>query len=148
MMMGLLSGIITALVAASVLLGLSDAQFYGASAVGTAAQDYAGDLPTAVLAALIWFLPVGIFVFPPVAKFLAPAGESGNIRLLKFAVLGAALWLALAEAIYLVLSPLAPAPPGVQSDDLISAALSGILFAVIFDILLRRRDYLLDRKPR
>jgi hypothetical protein len=148
MLMGLLSGIISALIAASTLLALSDGQVAGTATVSSAAKDYASDLPTAVLAALLWFLPLGIFVFPPAAKLLGAGPAGGALRLLKFALLGAIVWLALAELIYLVLSPLSPAPPGVQRNDLISAALSGVLFAVIYDLLLRRRDYLLDRKYR
>ncbi len=148
MLMGFLSGIISAFIAASTLLALADVQSLGTAAAGSAVKNYTGDLPTAVLAALLWFLPVGIFVFPPAAKFLGDAPDGGALRLLKFTLLGAALWLLLAELIYLVLSPLAPAPPGVQRDDLISAALSGVLFAVIYDLLLRRRDYLLGRKHR
>jgi len=144
---GLLSGIISALIAASTLLALSDAQYFG-SAAGSAAKNYADDLPTALLAAFLWFLPVGIFVFPPAANFLGAVSSAGNLRLLKFVALAAILWCLLAEVIYLVLSPLAPAPPGVQRDDLISAALSGVLFAIVYDLLLRRRDYLLNRKPR
>jgi hypothetical protein len=148
MLMGLLSGIVSALIAASTLLALSDGQVAGTATVSSAAKDYASDLPTAVLAALLWFLPLGIFVFPPAAKLLGAGPAGGALRLLKFALLGAIVWLALAELIYLVLSPLSPAPPGVQRNDLISAALSGVLFAVIYDLLLRRRDYLLDRKYR
>lgn len=144
MLMGLLSGIISALIAASTLLALSD--FTPSEATATSsAKTYAGDLPTAVIAAFLWFLPVGIFIFPPAAKLLVAASSAGTLRLLKFALLAACLWLLLAETIYLVLSPLAPAPPGVQTHDLIMAAMSGVLFAIVFDLLLRRRDYLLDR---
>jgi hypothetical protein len=146
MLMGVLSGIISALIAASTMLALSDIKFYG-TAVGSAVKDYANDLPTALIAAFLWFLPVGIFAFPPLAKLLGTTADGGALRLLKFVALGAILWLLLAEVIYVVLSPLAPAPPGVQRDDLISAALSGVLFAILYDLLLRRRDYLLNRKP-
>jgi hypothetical protein len=145
MLMGFLSGSISAIIAASTMLALSDAQFYG-SAVGSAVKDYTGDLPAALIAAFLWFLPVGIFVFPPLAKLLGTDSDGGALRLLKFTALGAILWFLLAEVIYVVLSPLAPAPPGVQRDDLVSAALSGVLFAILYDLLLRRRDYLLNRK--
>lgn len=148
MLMGFPSGTISALIAASALLALSYAQFYGTAGASSAVKDYANDLPTAIVAAFLWFLPIGIFIFPPAAKFLGAAAGGGTLRLLKFAALAAIIWFLLAEAIYLVLLPLAPAPPGVQRDDLISAALSGVLFAIIYDLLLRRRDYLLDRKPR
>jgi hypothetical protein len=148
MLMGFLSGIISALIAASTLLALFDARFFGTAAVGSAIKDFGNDLPMAVLAAFLWFLPVGIFVFPPAAKFLGAASAGGTLRLLKFVGLAALLWFLLGEAIYLVLSPLAPAPSGVQRNDLISAALSGVLFAIVYDLLLRRRDYLLDRNPR
>jgi hypothetical protein len=144
MLMGLLSGIISALIAAPTLLALSDARFFG-TAAGSALKDFANDLPTALLAAFLWFLPVGIFVFPPLAKFLGAASGGGTLRLLKFVGLAAILWFLLGEAIYLFLSPLAPPPPGVQRNDLISAALSGILFVIVYDLLLRRRDYLLNR---
>jgi hypothetical protein len=148
MLMGFLSGIISAFIAASTLLALSDARFFGTAAAGSAVKDFGSDLPEALLIGFMWFLPVGIFVFPPAAKFLGAASGGGTLRLLKFVVLAAILWFLLAEAIYLVGSPLAPAQPGVQRNDLISAALSGILFAIVYDLLLRRRDYLLDRKPR
>ncbi len=146
MLMGFLSGIISALIAASTLLALANAQFYGAAAAGSAVKNYTDDLPNAMIAAFLWFLPLGIFIFPPAAKFLGAASGEGTLRLLKFVALAAILWFLLAELIYLVLSPLAPAPPGVQRDDLISAALSGVLFAIVYDLLLRRRDYLLARK--
>jgi hypothetical protein len=145
MLMGLLSGIISAFIAATAMLALSEAAVFGTTASGSAVRSYADDLPDAVFMAMLWFLPVGIFVFPPAAKFLGAARGDGTLRLLKFALLAATLWFLLAEVIYLVLSPLAPAPPGVQRDDLISAALSGVLFAIVYDLLLRRRDYLVDR---
>jgi hypothetical protein len=148
MLMGLLSGIITALISAATLLALSDAKFYEAAASGSAFGSYTDDLPTAVVAAFLWFLPAGIFVFPPLAKLLGAASAGGTLRLLKFVGLAAIIWLLLAEAIYLVLLPLAPAPPGVQRHDLISAALSGAFFAIVYDLLLRRSDYLLNRKLR
>ncbi len=147
MLMGLLSGTISAFIAATTMLTLSEGQISGTTA-GSAVQNYADDLPTAVIAAFLWFLPMGIFIFPPTAKFLGAASGSGTLRLLKFVILAAAMWCLLAEAIYLVLSPLAPAPPGVQRHDLISAALSGVLFAIVYDLLLRRRDYLVDRSRR
>jgi hypothetical protein len=148
MLMGFLSGIISAMIAAATLLALSYVRFYGTAEAGSAVREYTKDLPDAVFMAFLWFLPVGIFIFPPAAKVLGAATKGGTLRLMKFVVLAAILWFLLAEAIYLALSPLAPAPPGVQRDDLISAALSGVLFAVVYDLLLRRRDYLLDRKPR
>lgn len=144
MLMGLLSGIISAFIAAFALVALAEHGTFTEAAI----KDFGDDMPTTLLAAFIWFLPVGIFVFPPAAKFLGAASGTGTLRLLKFVVLAALLWCVLAEAIYLFLSPLAPAPPGAQSADLIRAALSGVFFAVVYDLLLRRRDYLLDRKPR
>jgi hypothetical protein len=148
MLIGLLSGIISAFVAASALAVLADRAVLGTGNPGATVKDVGNDMPTTLLAAFIWFLPVGIFVFPPAAKFLGAASGAGTLRLLKFVALAASLWCLLAEAIYLVLTPLAPAPPGAQSADLIRAALSGVFFAVVYDLLLRRRDYLLDRKPR
>lgn len=148
MLMGLLSGLISAFVAASALVILADPHFFGTGNAGAAVKDFGNDMPTTLLAAFIWFLPVGIFVFPPAAKFLGAASSSGTLRLLKFVALAAILWCLLAEAIYLILTPLAPAPPGAQSADLIRAALSGVFFGVVYDLLLRRRDYLLDHKPR
>lgn len=133
-LMGLLSGIISGLIAATTMLALSDYQFY--------------DLPSAILMAFLWYIPIGTFVFPPVAKFVGADTGSSTARLLKFVVLAAVIWLVVGETIYVVLSPLAPAPPGVQRNDLITAALSGVLFAVVYDLLLRRRDYLLGQPPR
>jgi hypothetical protein len=148
MLMGLLSGIITALISAATLLAVSDTKFYGTAAAGSAIGSYTDDLPTPVIAAFLWFLPVGIFVFAPLAKFLGAASADGTLRLLKFVGLAAIIWFLLGEAIYLVLSPIAPPPPGVQRHDLISATLSGVLFAIVYDLLLRRRDHLLDRSRR
>lgn len=148
MLTGFLSGIISAFIAAAVLLALSDTRLFAPATAGAAAKDYENDLPTAFLAAILWFLPVGIFVFPPTAKFLGMASNQGTMRLLKFAILAAILWCAAAELIYVVLSPFAPAPAGVQRDDMIGAALSGMLFAIVYDLLLRRRDYLLGRATR
>jgi hypothetical protein len=149
--MGLLSAIISALIAASTMLALSDYQFYSSShagqVAGSAFQNYAEDLPSALVAAILWYIPVGTFVFPPLAKLLGASTGSGAVRLLKFAMLAALVWLLVGEAIYLVLSPLAPAPPGVQANDLMTAALSGVLFAVVYDLLLRRRGYLLGQRP-
>lgn len=146
MLMGLLSGLISAFVAASALVILADPHVFGTGNAGAAVKDFGNDMPTTLLAAFIWFLPVGIFVFPPAAKFLGAASSTGTLRLLKFVALAAILWCLLAEAIYLILT--LPAPPGAQSADLIRAALSGVFFGVVYDLLLRRRDYLLDRKPR
>ncbi len=152
MLMGLLSGIISALVTASTMLALANYQFYTTprfgEVAGSAVQNYAEDLPSALLMAFLWFLPMGIFIFPPIAKLVGASAGGGTLRLLKFAALAAIIWFLLAKAIYVVLSPLAPAPPGVERNDLISAALSGVLFAVIYDLLLRRRDYLFNRKPQ
>lgn len=150
--MGLLAAIISALIAAMTMLALSDYQSYKSPIAGPAAgspfQNYADDLPSALIAAFLWYIPVGTFVFPPLAKLLGASTGTGTVRLLKFAMLAALVWLLVGEAIYLVLSPLAPAPPGVQSHDLIMAALSGVLFAIIYDLLLRRRDYLLGQRPQ
>ena len=150
-LMGLLGGIISALIAASTMLALANYQFYTTphfgEVAGSAVQNYAEDLPSALIAAFLWFLPVGIFVFPLIAKLVGASTGGGTVRLLKFATLAAIIWFLLGEAIYLVLTPLAPAPPGVQRDDLISAALSGVLFAVVYDLLLGRRDYLANRRP-
>jgi hypothetical protein len=150
MLMGLLAGIISALIAGSTMLALSDYQFFHTphfgETPGTTLQSFSDDLPTALYMAFLWFVPIGVFVFPPVARLIGASSGTGVLRLLKFALLAAVIWLAVAEVIYLVLSPLAPAPPGVQRNDLISAALSGVLFAVIYDLLLRRRDFLLTRK--
>lgn len=148
MLMGLLSGIISAFIAAFALVALAEHGTFTKASTEAAIKDFGNDMPTTLLAAFIWFLPVGIFVFPPAAKFLGAASDTGTLRLLKFVVLAALLWCLLAEAIYLFLSPLAPAPPGAHTADLIRAALSGVFFAVVYDLLLRRRDYLLDRKPR
>jgi len=151
-LMGLLSGIISALIAATTMLALSDYQFYGSphtgEAAGSAIRNYADDLPSAIFMAFLWYIPIGTFVFPPVAKFVGANTGSGTARLLKFVVLAAGIWLVVGETIYVVLSPLAPASPGVQQNDLITAALSGVLFAVVYDLLLRRRDYLLGQRPR
>ncbi len=98
---------------------------YAGQAAGSPFQNYADDLPSALIAAFLWYIPVGTFVFPPLAKFLGASTGTGAVRLLKFAMLAALVWLLVGEAIYLVLSPLAPAPPGVQANDLITAALSG-----------------------
>jgi uncharacterized membrane protein YjgN (DUF898 family) len=151
MLMGLLAGIISALIAGSTMLALSDYQFFHTphfgETSGTTLQSFSDDLPTALYMAFLWFIPIGVFVFPPVAKLIGASSGSGTLRLLKFAVLAAIIWFLLAWAIYVVLSPLAPAPPGVERNDLISAALSGVLFAVIYDLLLRRRDFLLTRNP-
>ena len=152
MLMGLLSGIVSALIAASTMLALANYQFYTTphfgQVAGSAAQSYAEDLPSALIAAFLWFLPIGIFVFPPIAKLLGASTGSGTLRLLKFAALAAIIWFLLGKGLYLVLSPLAPTPADVERNDLISAALSGVLFAVVYDLLLRRRDYLLTRKSR
>jgi hypothetical protein len=152
LLMGLLSGIISALIAASTMLALANYQFYTTphfgEVAGSAVQNYAEDLPSSLILAFLWFVPMGIFVFPPIAKFVGASSGDGVLRLLKFVILAAAIWLAVAEVIYLVFSPLAPAPPGTQRDDLISAALSGVLFAVVYDLLLHRRDFLLTRKSR
>jgi len=151
-LMGLLSAIISALIAATTMLALSDYQFYASprtgEVAGSAIQSYADDLPSAILMAFLWYIPIGTFVFPPVAKFVGANTGSSTARLLKFVMLAAVIWLVVGETIYVVLSPLAPAPPGVQRNDLITAALSGVLFAVIYDLLLRRRDYLLGQRPR
>lgn len=150
--MGLLSSIISALIAASTMLAVSDYQSYkrpvAEQAAGSPFQNYADDLPSALIAAFLWYVPVGTFVFPLLARFLGASTGSGAVRLLKFATLAALVWLLVGEAIYLVLSPLAPAPPGVQTNDLIMAALSGVLFAIIYDMLLRRREFLLGQRPR
>ena len=150
-LMGLLSGIVSALIAATIMLALSDYQFYASphtgEVAGSAIQSYADDLPSALLMAFLWYIPIGTFVFPPVAKFVGANTGSSTARLLKFVVLAAVIWLVVGETIYLVLSPVAPAPPGVQRNDLITAALSGVLFAVIYDLLLRRRDYLVGQRP-
>lgn len=148
MLTGLLSGIISAFIAACALLALAEAGFPGTRNAGLAVKDFGNDMPTLLLAAFIWFLPVGIFVFPPAAKFLGADVGGGTLRLLKFAGLAAILWCLLAEAIYLLLPPLSAVPAGAQIADLIRAALSGTFFAVVYDLILRRRDYLLDRKPR
>ncbi len=148
MLMGLLSGIVCAFIAASVLLALAEAGFPGTRNAGPAIKDFGNDMTTLLLAAFIWFLPVGIFVFPPAAKFLGADEGGGTPRLLKFAGLAAVLWFLLAEAIYLFLPPLSAVPAGAQIADLIRAALSGAFFAVVYDLLLRRRDHLLGRKPR
>jgi len=149
-LMGFLAAIISALIAASTLLALSDYQFYNTPHVGqvtgSVLQNYAEDLPSALVAAFLWYIPVGTFIFPPLAKLIGTG--TGALRLLKFAVLAALVWFLVGEAIYLALSPVAPAPPGVQTQDLITAALSGVLFAVIYDLLLRRRDYLLGQRPQ
>ncbi|WP_156150798.1 hypothetical protein [Hyphomicrobium sp. 99] len=134
-LMGLLAAIISALIPATTMLALSDYQFYASPHVGevtgTALQNYAEDLPSALVAAFLWYIPIGTFVFPPVAKLVGANTGSSLARLIKFIVLAAVIWLVVGETIYVVLSPLAPAPPGVQQNDLITAALSGVLFAVI-----------------
>ncbi len=104
MLMGFLSGIISALITASTLLALSNLQFYGAAGAGSAVTNYTDDLPTALIAAFLWFLPVGIFVFPPAAKLVGAASRVGTLRLLAFVALAAILLFLLAEAIYLILS--------------------------------------------
>ncbi|MGO4682925.1 hypothetical protein [Hyphomicrobium sp. 2TAF46] len=151
-LMGLLSGIISALIAATTMLALAEHQFFAAPHTGEVAgspiQNYADDLPSAILMAFLWYIPIGTCVFPPVAKFVGANTGSSTARLLKFVVLAAVIWLVVGETIYVVLAPLAPAPPGVQRNDLITAALSGVLFAVVYDLLLRRRDYLLGQRPR
>ena len=80
-LMGLLSGIISALIAATTMLALSDYQFFGGPHVGevagSAAQNFAEDLPTALVAAFFWYIPIGTFVFPPLAKLIGTsAGNS------------------------------------------------------------------------
>ncbi|MBS0253426.1 MAG: hypothetical protein JSR78_20390 [Proteobacteria bacterium] len=148
MLMGLLSGIISAFIAAFALVILAEHGTFTKASTEAAIKNFGDDMPTTLLAAFIWFLPVGIFVFPPAAKFLGAASGAGTLRLLKLVALAAGLWCLLAEVIYLVPLPLAPGPPGAQSADMSRAALSGVFFAVVYDLLLRRRDYLLDRKPR
>ncbi len=151
MLMGLLAGIISALIGGSTMLALSNYQFFHTprfgETSGTALQSFSDDLPTALYMAFLWFVPIGVFVFPPLAKLVGASPDGGSLRVLKFAVLAAIIWFLVAWAIYVVLSPLAPAPPGVERNDLTTAALSGVLFAVVYDLLLRRRDVLLTRKP-
>ncbi len=150
MLTGLLAGIISALIAGSTMLVLSDYQFFHTphfgETPGTTLQSFSDDLPAALYMAFLWFVPIGVFIFPPIAKLVGASTVSGTLRLLTFAVMAAIIWFLLAKAIYVVLSPLAPAPPGAERNDLISAALSGVLFAIVYDLLLRRRDFLLARK--
>jgi len=147
---GLLAAIISAILAAITMQALADYLFYAKPSSGTppgaAFQTYAEALPTALMAAFLWYMPIGTFVFPPLAKISGAAAGSGGARLAKLIVLGAIIWLLAGEAIYLMLSPDALTPSGVKRNDLITALLSGVLFAVIYDLLLRRRDYLLARR--
>ena len=82
MLMGLLSGIISALIAASTMLALANYQFYTTphfgEVAGSAVQNYADDLPSALIAAFLWFLPVGIFVFPLIAKLVGASTGGGT----------------------------------------------------------------------
>jgi hypothetical protein len=144
MFAGLTSGLISALLTATTMLALYNYQFYSTprfgQVVGSATENYASDLPSALYAAVLWFVPVGVLVFPWLVRLVGATGGPGLPRLLRLVFLAALIWFLIAKVLYVVLSPLAPSPPGAEHEDLISAALSGALFGVVYDLFLGRKS--------
>jgi hypothetical protein len=141
MLAGLLAGLVSAVIAATTMLALANYQFYSRPHVGevagSAIANYTADLPSALFAAFVWYVPVGTLVFPGLAKLIGSTSGAGLPRLLRLVALAAMIWFLIGKALYVVLSPLAPAPPGAEHDDLLSAALSGALFGLIYDLVLQ-----------
>jgi hypothetical protein len=89
MLAGLLAGLVSAVIAATTMLALANYQFYSRPHVGevagSAIANYTADLPSALFAAFVWYVPVGTLVFPPKAHWLdlrrrpSPASEAHRL---------------------------------------------------------------------
>jgi hypothetical protein len=143
MLTGLVAGVAATVIAATTMLALANYNFYSKPHVGvvtgSAVENYVGDLPSALYACAIWYVPVGVLLYPIFARWIGATGAHSNSRLVKLALLAGLVWFLIAGTFYGLLGQVMHLDPAATREDLTTAALSGVLFGVLYDLFLRFR---------
>lgn len=143
MFIGLLAGLASAVIAAPLMLALSTYQFYAAPhpgvQIGTPADSYFFDLPSALYAAAVWYVPGAVLVYAPLVRLLRMP-DGGLAAMVTCLLTGAALWGLVAWGLYSVYGLFLHVDPGERGSDMLTAALSGALFGAVFAIILEHRS--------